>query len=724
MRGAVATTSGSTTLQVPSFFSESIRSRSHAVQFYRDDSFLLQQLGHFVTPALASGGSVLLVATKAHREGLFAHLRRCGTDFALAVAKDRFVFLDADETLEKFMVRGQPDPVRFARVIETRLSRLSLVAEGPDPHVSVFGEMVACLWASGKTEAALRLERLWTQLAEKIPFRLLCGYPMRFFTSEQDQESLLKICAEHSHIIPAERPFRGDQQQLHSVLLMQAKTHALENEVSKRTKIQRSLEAHDAEVSDFLENAAIGMHWLAWDGIILWANKAELAFSGYSYDEYVGHHISEFYVDPSVVEDMLQRLGRREDMRGYEARFRCKDGSIRHIRIDSDVLVRNGLFIHARCFISDVTGTREAENAMFKLAAIVASSDDAIISKDLNGIITSWNSSAERILGYKAEEVIGKSITILIPPELQQEEVTILSKIRAGERIEHFQTTRLSKQGERLSVSLTVSPVRDRQGNIIGAAKILRDITQQRQMEFALHTSERLASVGRLAATIAHELNNPLEAITNFIFLAKQQPELSDETRWYLTTTDEELARVAHIVQQTLGFYRDNSRLSSRPIDEVIGDVTAIYDRKCRYKSLSVERRIGPGLNLYTMQGELKQVLSNLITNAIDASRDGGRLIIRARSSRDPVSGDSGIRITIADTGAGIPAHDRARLFVPFFTTKKEVGTGLGLWITKDLIEKRGGSIHFRSRTTAPSGTVMSIFLPHVSPAVTATVAA
>jgi PAS domain S-box-containing protein len=702
---------------------EPLHSHRHVVQFYRDDSFLFEQLDQFIGPAIAAGSSALLVVTGAHRSSLFAHLRRnCGTDFALAVAKNRFALLDADETLAKFMVNGQPDAVQFNRVVGGRLARLSAAAGAPNSLVFAFGEMVAVLWARGQHEAALRLEQLWNQLSQKQVFHLLCAYPMSLFSQPQDRDALLRICAEHSQVIPAERATHAgrDQEQLQSILLLQQKAKALESEIDGRQKVQRALEERETELSDFLENAAVGMHWLAADGTILWANKAQLALLGYTREEYIGHKISEFHVDHAAIDDIMQRIRHREELQDYESRMRRNDGSVRHVRIDSNLFVRNGSFVHTRCFITDITEKKEAERALFQLAAIVESSDDAIVSKDLNGIIKCWNNSAERVLGYKAEEVIGKSITLLIPPELQQDEVMILSKIRAGQRVDHFQTTRLRKDGHRIDVSLTVSPVRDRHGNIIGAAKILRDITQQKQMERALHTSERLASVGRLAATIAHEINNPLEAITNFIYLAKRQPELREDTRYYLSTADQELVRVAHIVQQTLGFYRSTTHPSCRAVSDALEDVLTIYDRKCRYKNLRVEQRIEPGLTIRTMQGEFKQILSNLITNAIDASRDGGRIVIRARSVRDLRSGLPGIRLTVADNGAGISAQDQARLFVPFFTTKKEVGTGLGLWITKDLLEKRGGSISVRSRDSIRTGTVISVFLPTEQAAVQA----
>ncbi len=710
------------TSRAPAPHWDELGSPGHSVQFYADDSFLLEGLGQFVGATLVAGDAAVVMATRAHREGLAERLRERGLDLRLAAKQGRYLSLDAAETLSKFMMNGWPDAARFSRVIGNVITQLAAAVPGKHLGVAAFGEMVALLWAEGKPDAAIRLEQLWNELGRTHSFHLHCAYLLDFFPQEPDRQAVRQICAEHSQVIPAESYTHlvSEDDRLRSIIFLQQKARALETEIRERQKAQQALQSREAELKDFIENAIIGMHWVAGDGTILWANQAEMNLLGYTQEEYVGRHISEFHVDPVVIEDILQRQGRHEGLRGCEARLRCKDGSIRHVRIDSKAFLQDGKFLHTRCFTTDITDKKQAEETSRRLAAIVESSDDAIASKDLNGVVTSWNAGAERIFGYKAEEIVGRPITLIIPPELQDDEVRILRKIRSGERIEHFETVRLRKNGERIDVSLTVSPVRDERGQIIGAAKIVRDITQRKKMEIALHTAERLASVGRLAATVAHEINNPLEAITNLIYLAKLEPHLPENVKGYMTHADEELGRVSHLVRQTLGFYRDNSVPVRLDVSDVIESVLIIYERKFKYKELNIEKRIEPRLTATTSLGELTQVLSNLIANAIEASRDGGKIVIGARASRDRSSGRPGIRITVADDGTGISGENKRKLFTPFFTTKKEWGTGLGLWIAKDLLEKKGGHIRFRSNDQAKSGTIMSVFLPLESSATAA----
>lgn len=472
-------------------------SHCHAVQFYRDHSALLEQLGQLVGPAIAAGNSVLLIATKSHRESLFAHLRSCGTDFVLAVAGDRLILRDADETLAKFMVNGQPDPALFARVLSGYLDRLTASGDGPSPRLFVFEEMVPSLWADGKRDAAIRLEQLWNDLAGKYSFQLLCAYPMGLFPLQRDRDMMRKICEQHSHVLPHvlpaahASPDSHDDHSLDSVALLQRKARALEIEIRERKRVHRALQQREAELSDFFENAPIGMHWLSADGRILWANKSELASSGYAWGEYIGHHISEFHAEPHAAEEIMLRLERRQEVRGCELRLLRKDGSVRHVRLDSNLFLRNGRFVHTRCFLTDITEEKKAGQALFQLASIVETFGDAIISQDLDGRIISWNRSAECLFGYNAKEMIGNSIMSLIPPELQDDEIAILSRLQIDERTDRFQTTRLNKNGERLDLSLTISPVRDERGNIIGAAQILCEAHPRKQSPKSLLIGER-----------------------------------------------------------------------------------------------------------------------------------------------------------------------------------------------------------------------------------------
>ncbi len=362
---------------------------------------------------------------------------------------------------------------------------------------------------------------------------------------------------------------------------------------------------------------------------------------------------------------------------------------------------------------ADVTERKQAEEARHKLAAIVSSSDDAIISKDLNGIVTSWNAAAETMFGYKAEEMLGRSIATIIPPELQNDERLILETIGRGERIEHFETTRLTKNGERLEVALTISPVRNEAGTIIGAAKIARDVTQQKKTEQALRTTERLASVGRLAATVAHEINNPLEALTNLIYLAKQSA-VGNEARDYLSAAEEELERISHLTKQTLGFYRDSRAAIPTRLGPVMTSLVSVFSSRIRSKEIDIRSEISEDPEIVAIPGELRQLLANLISNSIDAVHTGGRIRIRIGAAIERNGRQrSGVRVTVADSGCGIPAAIQLSLFQPFFTTKKDVGTGLGLWVSKGIVEKHGGHIHVKSSTKpGSSGTVFSVFLP------------
>ena len=256
---------------------------------------------------------------------------------------------------------------------------------------------------------------------------------------------------------------------------------------------EAELRRREQELADFFENAAVPMHWVVGDGTIIRVNQAELDLLGYDRDEFEGKNIVDFHEDRAVVDDILRRLLAGEVLHDYPARLRSKSGSIRYVVIDSSGYFEDGRFVHTRCFTRDVSAHREAEQAVARLAAIVASSSDAIIGKTLDGTVTSWNTAAERIFGYSKAEMVGQPIFRLIPDELHDAERDLLERIGAGERVEVFEAERIRKNGQRIYIGVSVSPIRDAQGNVIGASSIKRDITERKQAaEALLRSQERL----------------------------------------------------------------------------------------------------------------------------------------------------------------------------------------------------------------------------------------
>jgi PAS domain S-box-containing protein len=290
-----------------------------------------------------------------------------------------------------------------------------------------------------------------------------------------EQEELRSVSLQNAKAIFLARQ-RAEEELLRTQEALERQTHELAQSIA-------TLRRSEQELADFFENVSVGLHWVGPDGIIFRVNQTELDLLGYSRDEYVGHHVSEFHVDPDASADMLRRLAANERIRDYPAAMRCKDGSIKHVLIDSSAMWRDGEFIHSRCVTHDVTDRKGIEETQIRLAAIVESSDDAIIAKTLDSRILSWNAGAERLFGYTAQEAVGHSITMLIPADRQDEERAILQRLQRGEGIEHYDTVRVSKSGRHIDVSLTISPLRDGAGRIIAASSIARDITSKKRYE-------------------------------------------------------------------------------------------------------------------------------------------------------------------------------------------------------------------------------------------------
>jgi signal transduction histidine kinase/GAF domain-containing protein len=250
---------------------------------------------------------------------------------------------------------------------------------------------------------------------------------------------------------------------------------------------------------------------------------------------------------------------------------------------------------------------------------------------------------------------------------------------------------------------------RTESGALLGVSGITLDITERRIAEQALLRTEKLAAAGRLAATIAHEINNPLEAVTNLVFLCARDEQTPEHLRSYLCTAEDELRHVAQIVRHTLGFYRENGLPEAAQMQTLVEAVLQLYRKRLEGKSIRVRAEYDPQAIVHVVSGELKQVLANLVSNAIDANDPGGELAVRVTRN------DTGVKIAVSDSGHGIAPEHQARLFEPFFTTKKDIGTGLGLWVSRQLVEKYGGTIEMTSPSNGHRGSTFIVSIPERS---------
>ncbi len=479
-----------------------------------------------------------------------------------------------------------------------------------------------------------------------------------------------------------------------------------------RSKLDPSMEARLllAAIVESSDDAIVSKNL---DGIVTSWNRAAERIFGYAPEEIIGKSILTLIPEDLQwqEEQILAKLRAGERIEHFETQRRHKSGRLIEVSLTiSPVRDDQGKVIGASKIARDIGEKRAAEEARFKLAAIVESSDDAIVSKDLQGIITSWNKGAERIFGYTSEEIIGRSVLTIIPEELQHEEPEILGNLRAGKRVEHYETKRVTKDGRVIDVSLTISPIKDPTGRIIGVSKIARNISDLKRAQEALIQSEKLAATGRMAATIAHEINNPLEAVTNLAYLLVTDPSLNDKARHYAQTLLNEVSRASDITRQTLAFYRDTTGPRDVDICDLLDNVLDLQRRKITANDIRVIRDFNRKTVVWGYGAELRQVFLNLILNAIDALEGGGMIKVRVKlcgRNQDFAS------ISVADNGSGISRPAIGRIFEPFFTTKASKGNGLGLWITKGIIDKHGGQIRVRSKNGDHGhGTVFNVTLP------------
>jgi PAS domain S-box-containing protein len=352
------------------------------------------------------------------------------------------------------------------------------------------------------------------------------------------------------------------------------------------------------------------------------------------------------------------------------------------------------------------------------LNTTIRSIGDAVIACDTNGNVSFMNLVAEQLTGWTEREAQGVSLHDVFPIFNEETRAAVENPVDKVRRLGTIvglanHTFLVAKDGKEICIDDSGAPIRDSEGRMIGIVLVFRDITDRRLSEGALMRAEKLATAGRMAASVAHEVNNPLEGLTNLIYIARHSDEM-DEVRRLLGQAEAELSRIAHITRQSLGFYRETSTPAHFKPAAIVREVTDFYAARALALGVLLAVTTNTEQEVLGIAGEIRQILSNLIANSLDACSRGATIRIAANTSTDPRDPSrGGVRITVADTGCGIHQDHIGSIFEPFFTTKKDTGTGLGLWVSRELVEKHGGTLRVRSNTTGPRpGTVFSIFLP------------
>src|ERR1700739_1811606 len=407
----------------------------------------------------------------------------------------------------------------------------------------------------------------------------------------------------------------------------------------------------------------------------------------------------------------------------YEVEFRIllPEGSVKHIHtVGHPVLNASGDLVQFVGSSTDVTERKRAEQTTRLLAAIVESSHDAIVSKNLNGVITSWNKGAERLFGYTAEEAGGQNITMIIPPERRDEERTIVEQLTRGERVDNFETVRMRKDGSLLDVSLTISPMKDGSGRGVGASKLARDITDRKRAEEALRQAQtdlaqasRVPTIGGVHASLAHEVKQPIaaavtDANTCVRWITRDEPDLKEarEAAWRIVKDAQLAAEIINRVR--LLFKKGTPQRELVEVNEVAREMIVLLGDEASRHSISIRTELAEDLpHVIGNRVQLQQVLMNLIVNGVDAMHDvdGPReLTIKSQPAQN-----NELLLSVSDTGVGLPRHQADEIFNAFFTTKTH-GTGMGLRISRSIIESHGGRLW--AADNSPRGACFCFTLP------------
>ncbi|WP_109488229.1 PAS domain S-box protein [Occallatibacter savannae] len=488
------------------------------------------------------------------------------------------------------------------------------------------------------------------------------------------------------------------------------------SDVTAERRILEEMRSSEERFRGIFTNASVPMVVTELDGNIVRANEAYCRLTGYTEEELRKTTFQKLTHPDDLghnVELYQQLMSGKIPSFTLEKRYIRKDGEIVWIRAGTNVLPdKAGRPRQLLGMGEDITARKvaeiqrnllmaELEKERAELSSTVEQLqmiEDAVGAGtwyfDVKTGISHWPAGISKLWGLAAErhEIrLDEFASRIHADDLGRVQATIQESLESKKSYEvNFRV--LWPDGSVHWLAARGAVVCDQSGEATGILGIALEATERVKTEEALRQSEKLAATGRLAATMAHEINNPLEAVTNLLFLCQQDPALAQHLRGYLEQAEQELGRVSHITRQTLGFYRESVNPQDVNVSDAVREVLELYKYRLSSKNIQVDLRVEPQAIVFARAGEIRQVISNILLNAVDAVASRGTICVRLRRK-----GEGGVRLMVADNGPGIPAENRRRLFQPFFTTKKDVGTGLGLWVSKGIVEKLNGTIRVRS---------------------------